>query len=200
MSITLYIFICRSDLSSELQNQYVTMYLIISTWIYSIYIKLRLNPQAKTEPLFSISLYLPTKSTSLSFTILINGSCIHSATEARSLESHSDISVSITPNFQSLTKLTLILNSKYISDLCVFLCLHFPYFRPSHHHLSFGPVSPLPLFFPHSHTLPFILQTVARVLFLNNQIISLFCLKYFQWLPGSVATGLVPIFFPSIVQ
>lgn len=111
------------------------------------------------------------------------------------------ILISQFPSLLSVThKLTLILNSKYISNLCVFLCLHFPYFRPSHHHLSFGPVSLLPLFFPHSHTFPFILQTVARVLFLNNQIISLFSLKYFQCLPGSVATSLVPIFFPSIVQ
>lgn len=201
MSITLYIFICRSCLFSELQNLYLTTQLMISTWIYSMYIKLRLSPEAKTEPLFSISSYLPTKSASLSLSLLLNGNYIHSTTEARYLESHSDTSVSITSNFQSLTKLTLILNSRYLRSVCFSLpSLLLLQARPSSSFIwtslptiSLFFLSPIPF---HS----FSRQHPGHSFQSIDQIISLSCLKYFQWLPGSVTRGLVPIFFPSITQ
>lgn len=75
--ISLHIFIYRLDLSSELQNQYLTMYLLISSWMYSTYIKFKM---CKSEILFSVSLRISAISIPLSFTILINGSCVHSAT------------------------------------------------------------------------------------------------------------------------
>lgn len=60
-------FTCRS---SELQNQNLTMYLMISIWMYPVYIKLKIS---KNELLFSISPPLLTKSNpSVSFTILRN--------------------------------------------------------------------------------------------------------------------------------
>ena len=168
MLITLYIFICRSCLFSELQNLYLTMQLMTSTWIYSMYIKLRLSPEAKTEPLFSISSYLPTKSAALSLSLLLNGNYIHSTTEARCIESHSDTSVSITSNFQSLTKLTLILNSRYLRSTCFSLpSLLLLQAKPSSSFIwtSFPTVS---LFFPTSHPLPFVFQTATRALFLEH--------------------------------
>lgn len=75
-SIILHIFICRSDVSSGLQDQN-SMYLVTSTWMYPMYIKLKIS---KNELLFPISPHLLTKSNpSVSFTIL-NESCLHSAT------------------------------------------------------------------------------------------------------------------------